>query len=295
MTEEITHWILHQQIIGKEKSPPLEEGIFHAISERIYSYLTKKWGIDQDELSSILLRLYTKLPGIVQRFQGRNAHFYTYLYSTVEWEVRSFRREKEIERKFEWVCEQEASYTYELPPEEKSEIPLGEKIYTILQESGLKGRRLEVLRQRLLFLVLRNTFFYSEDDFLSTFPLLGPSKREGIAYRKSILKSLQPRWEKQERLNLQKIKKYHRLFIHQEESRKLAQYGINKEPLERKILGVKKQLESLGERSRRNSLTPSHRHIANLLKIPQGTVDSGIYYIRKDLENLYPKIAKEAL
>lgn len=114
-----------------------------------------------------------------------------------------------------------------------------------------------------------------------------------------------PEWlfetkEKLDELCIKRVKnreylkeRFNRLFLEiTREQKKLSimEDGYEKDLLFEKMLEKQKRKENLIIKLKKRNCGPKNEEIAHILDIPKGTVDSSLFYLKKALESLLPRL-----
>lgn len=290
MLDYMTHQVLvYQSCRGCECENLLKQSLMDELSLHVYSYPGRKHSLSEEDWSNFLLGFHGKLQDILINFHYRGPSFWGYLNKVLEWQLLSYYRDAAKIRQAEWICERESIIEYDWSPEQK-EFCLQQKICYLLENTGFTDFRIDALRQRLLILVLKNVVFISVDEYFSVFPLLGPSLREADELRSLLLEFMKRKFDRKKMLELKRCENYYKLTL----TEKKRSEEINAEtlcPLNEKIKLYQKRLKRLDRQINRIPLFPSNEEISELLCLPKGSVDSGLYYLKNYLEEVYGQAA----
>lgn len=286
MLDYMTHQVLvYQSRLGSGVEYALKQTLVDELSLHVYSYPGKRHSLSEEDWSDFLLGFHGKMQDILINFRYQGPSFWGYLNKVLEWQLLSYYRAAVQFRQVEWICERESIIEYEWTAEHQ-EFCLLLKISYILDNAGFTDFRTEALRQRLLILVLKNVVFISEDEYFSVFPLLGPSVEEAGKYRDLLLTVMKRKFERKQRLELKRCENYYKLTL----TEKKRSEEIDAEALSRlneKIRLYRRRLKRLDRQINSIPMFPSNEDISELLTLPKGSVDSGLYYLKNYLEAEY--------
>jgi hypothetical protein len=286
MLDYMTHQVLvYQSCQERGSENALKQILMDELSLHVYSYPGRRHSLNEEDWSDFLLGFHGKLQDILISFHYRGPSFWGYLNKVLEWQLLSYYRQAVQFRQAEWICERESIIEYDCSPEAQ-DFCLLHKISHILDNAGFTDFRTDALRQRLLILVLKNIVFISEDDYLSVFPLLGPGSREAGEYRDLLLELMKRKFERKNKLELKRCENYYKLTL----AEKKRSEEIDREALCRfneKIKLYRRRLNRLDRQINSIPMYPSNEDISEILCLPKGSVDSGLYYLKNYLEAVY--------
>ena len=218
MVDVITHQALVYQAANRGHFRfAFKRTFLNDLSLHIYAYPGLHRVLREEDWSEFLLSFLGRVPDILMRYEFRGPSFISYLNSFLDWHLKTFYRSGERFRRECWVYERESALSCSCctdgscPMDCEMKDSLAEKLETIFSQAGVPRLRKEVLRQRLLVLVLKNAAVLDEDDYLTAFPLLGPSSEEALRMKRVLLKTLAPRMQRKQELSLKRNEAYFRL------------------------------------------------------------------------------------
>ena len=260
--------------------------ILNRLSLRVYNYPLGKFRASEDDCGEFYLYFYPRLLRTLSRFRDRGKPFEWYFNSVLRWHYKAYCARKRKEQ-VKWTAAKNALF-WELPvlapalPAECPAAPGTGRYRKIIPVDCLAGSREATSRRRILLLALKNAGQLDQ----SVLPWI--SGLTGIA--EDHLAGLV------ERLRANLYKRELRLHsLYQRQNRILAkvfllQYDLVQEfdPARRSELALsladaRGKLRSVQRTIRRTRLHPSNREIAELLGIPKGTVDTSLYWLRRQL------------
>ncbi len=285
--ESLTEQVLAYQQTGKGY-PRLAE----AVSLVVYNYPRRCCGFTEDDRGDFLLFFHPRISALVRRFRPMGKPFEVYLRSTLRWQLKSYaarktrsqRRDRLFSRQDMWsdltgdpVC---APGCEEDEPCSWDRI-LGAQRNATTDEAGrLRDRS---LRKRLLIAGMKSsaTLLPSEVDRLVR--LTGISIKE-IAHQCEVLRlRASSRLARYEVLSARRNRTFVRMQCLQEEVRETPA-GDRLERLQRSYRKLARRFARASREATAVIRTPTHREIADVLGVPKGSVDSGIFYLRSAIE-----------
>ncbi len=255
----------------------------------VYRYPQGRLNWTEDECGDFFLFFYPKIPGLIRRFEYRGKPFEAYLAGTLRWQAKTFAQEQKrlrrrcqlLERQDLWVVEEEepkicASKPLSMPKEMKRIIGMT-RDGKIATESKSK---------RLLFLILKECQFIDDTFLHYAADITGCEFTKLCSCVESLKAKLQKRKMRIAALEERRNKAFFRCN-YLEERLRMCIIPEEQENLARAITRLKQSLSHTREALARVPLSPTHRDIAEVLGIPKGTVDSGLFYLKSDMKTLY--------
>ncbi len=291
MMDYMTHQVLvYQSTVSDGDRGENHRVLMDELSLHVYTFPGYRKSLREEEWSDFLLSVTNRLHTIVMNFEYRGLSFLCYLNKVLSWQLRTFYRDDQKCRNEEWIHERESIIEYDFCREnEDAEFSLIEKLKCIVETSKMTPVRMESLKHRLLLMVLKNIASLSEDDYLGAFPFLGPSKQKAVLLRSELLTALEKKCRRREILTLKRNENYFRLNFH-EKKRSSCVDRHQCASLENRSCLYRRRIRRLDEQLKAIPLMPSNEDIAGVLKIPKGSVDSGLFYLRSYLEKLKEKV-----
>jgi hypothetical protein len=114
---------LHDLVIAYRRDGADRERIMEKVAELVYEEHSRYGFDDEDDAADALLRYRRRIERLVDRFEDRGQSFDAYLATSLRYLARSVRRDRRFKADRELVCERLAypSYGSEGPPDEDSD------------------------------------------------------------------------------------------------------------------------------------------------------------------------------
>ncbi len=264
-----------------------EEECFRIVVARVFSNPRRFGFLTVDEAAEAFMKYRDRLKSIIHKGASIQEGKDSYLDTCIRYLAKSLKRSIRSELAVTHVLENAESY----PAGEVVQIrhaPSGRILPTLEERQFIEGiapsfflQRMPAERKRLLFLILKCSWEMDDETIEKASRVLGvpviwlgglvhqgqSSLESAIAYRQVLTERANAQWVRQQVI----------------EARILTDsLGADmREKLNRSLALCRKRRASLLERKRRCRLLVSHRTIAAILKIPKGSIDSGIFYLRE--------------
>jgi RNA polymerase sigma factor (sigma-70 family) len=274
---------LTEKVLAFQRSNDGYEELVAALSPRIYQYPRQKLGWDEDSCGDFYLFFQPRLTRLLQRFRDQGKPFETYLCSVLSWQLKNFARDR---RKSErgW------SVSLRLVPvedeaEERDEAdacplpdPMDPRLRMIL---GQKSDR-----RNFLLLCLKCVRVLSSGRIAGLSGLTGVPEQDLCG----LVSELRARIAKKERRLECFRERRNRAFA----LCRLLETELSEEtdPARRETLRVRLEkargrMNAAMRRMSKVMLNPTNREIAEVLGMPKGTVDSGLFWLKRKLASVY--------
>jgi RNA polymerase sigma factor (sigma-70 family) len=280
---------LTQKVITFQKT---NEGLNDLVAElapRVYWYPRHKMGMDEDACGEFYTRFQPRLFRLLSRFNDQGRPFESYLCSVLSWELKNYSRER---RKAEqaWNTALRLEYPEEMPG-----------IWAQWEEArpdSLDGRMAALLRndadrRNFLILCLKNLRHISPDRVQELADAVGISEQTLDGYAAALRARMGNREKRLEAFRIRRNRAYSL-------SRLLEQELLTEADPERRmrihtaLLQAGKRMRTAMHRMSRIKCGPTNREIAEVLGIPKGTVDSGLFWLKRKLASVYDPCSRQS-
>lgn len=255
----------------------------------VYQYPQGRLNWTEDECGDFFLFFYRKIPGLIRRFEDRGKPFEAYLAGTLKWQAKTFAQEqKHLRRRCQLLARQDL-WTVE---EEEPKICASRQPFVPKEMKRVIGMahdgkiEAESKSKRLLFLILKECQFIDDTFLRYAAEITGCDFAKLSSCVEALTARLQKRKARIAVLEERRNKTFFRCN-YLEERLRLCIIPEEQENIVRAITRLKRSLSNTREALARVPLSPTHRDIAEVLGIPKGTVDSGLFYLKSGMKTLY--------
>lgn len=288
---------LTKEVIAYKKTGRGYRNLVRKISLIVYYYPKKKLGWNLDDCSDFFCMFYPKIAILIERYSFNDRPFEAYLSVTINFQLKTFLTKRSRKNKYSllfssstfWsTAEPSVAYwgTREEEPEIEEEIPTlvpeAKRCFEISEDGTITDFGMQ---RRLLFLTLTGSMYITMRLIEAVSTVTG-YKTEWIVLRIEALKhKMETRYIRIRELQERRSRAYLKVYkLHQE----LVECYEEKERV-RKIRLLRREKYCIRLATYELSKVPTcptHRDIAEVLDIPKGSVDSGLYYIKHSLSHL---------
>ncbi len=289
---ELTHKVLVFQ-----KNRTRWEELQETLALHIYRFPQENLGWDEDQSAELFLFCYKKMQPLVLRFCYQGLPFELYLRRNLQWRALTLQRQRNRTRIREQTLKEPTFWyrnePYQNPaPQEETELPdLPAPLNRLLPRNHEGCLKSQAMQQRLLILCLKYPL-HLRSRHCPQIARLTDTPLEIISHSlTNIRNTLTFRLDRVRELEIKRNDYYFK--IHRLEKRLREAPPPCRAPRDReKLTEYRRRLNRLNQTINAISLTPTHNDIAQILRIPKGTVDSALYYMRH-LQSGFPRRHRE--
>lgn len=295
MQRSLTEEVLDFQRTGRDW-----DGLFTRLAVEVYTYPRRWKGLDEDDCSDFYCLFYPELRGLVTRFVYRGRPFEVYLRVTMKWRLRSFSSrckhtrlcKRVLEEEISWASEGEPRYENgdAASPPDREEVAEQEASLTAIDPTARRILRIDgnnrisdrVIRKRVLFLAMMGAATMTQEMIARVAYLTG----ENVTWLEDRFNELRARiaarHRRVEHLRERRNLHFFRICCIQAQISAVEDVALRRGLFEAMIREKTFLANTLEEISRVRA-APAHSDIADILGVPKGSVDSGLFYLRNSL------------
>ena len=270
------------------------DGLVTEISLHVYSILRYKYKMDHDERGEFFCTFYPKIPGLVKRFKYYGTPFNGYLNKSILWNIKAYRSEKSKD-----ISRQKASFKepfYLVTPEinfteiDKTPLNISVTARKALKLDNKEDLLSNTIKQRILYLYMIEANFIDERLKDGIVQITGYNKKWLDSCTEKLKVKVQRRLDRIRSIRNKRNSAFFKYHLLQEKIN-FAENDKEKEDLETEISILREKVYKMNTIISKAPTRPTHKDIAEVLKIPRGSIDSGIYYIKTSFKEIDRKSA----
>ena len=282
-------WIINEKVIQYKQTNDNLENLVHELGIHVYSLLKNKFKLDDEERSEFFCEFYPKIPDLIKRFKFSGIPFEGYLISSIRWDIKYFRSKKSRLRGVEKAKHKDPFYL--VSPEndftivQNEELQISDKARSPLRLSKRSRILTDPIKQRVLYIYLLEA--ENTDDKLKNAII------KATGYKKKWLDNctakLRAKTDKRMlRIKLLRNRRNSAFFnLHLLQEKLNFSDNLNeKKDLIIKIERLRSIISKINNQISKAPSRPTHQDLADILGIPRGSIDSGIYYLKSAFEDL---------
>jgi hypothetical protein len=257
---------LHEYHGGKLRKKELEGIIFEYLLKNSNRFKLHGW--PRDECVDFLCWFYPRIGRAIDKYRDTGFSFDAYIAAMVQWASKEYIRIEASHR----ITEQTYwnMYTREL------EVCEHEPAY----DSGAVPFKPVSNPRQALMLLLKSYYFISEDFIDRAAPAMG-MKRETLKGLVEQMRNMRAHRDELIKGRQERIHTLHYRCLSFERRMNTALEGSARyEKLKIRLERARKQLASMRKRFSRMRIEPTNLQVAQVLGIPKGTIDSGLFAIK---------------
>ena len=249
------------------------------LAQRVYLFPRRQMGWDEDACGEFYLFFHPRLVRLLDRFRDQGKPFESYLCAVLGWQLRNFARErKQGERSWNVGLRIEPCQT----ENDEEEAPRGEE--TVLGIDGDVSAliRTPADRRNLLFLILKCSRTVDPEKIaaLAGLACVSPERLTSLV---TDLAQLRTRREARlETFRLRRNGAFSQVRLLETEIM-VETDNDRRAELSRRLQKARRRMRSAMTRMASVGLAPTNKEISAILEVPKGTVDSGLYWLKKKL------------
>ena len=271
---------LTSRVLEYQHSQAGLEGLVAEIAPRVLRYPRRRFGWDEDACSEFYLFFHPRLLRVLDRFRDQGKPFESYLSSVLHWQVRSFaRRQKRDEQA--WVMGFRLAPDAAPEPQDVAD-PVSFPVPCHVELPPLRTCD----RKGLLYLVLKCCRRLDPGELAAAAAATGIDPRRLAGMAEQLRAGLEP---VERRLAVLRERR-NRAFS---EARLLEAELIGRpddgrtEALRLRLAAANRRMNAAMARMARVRRDPTNREVARVLGVPKGTVDGGLFWLKRRLSPGY--------
>ena len=271
---------LTERVLEYQRSQDGLEGLVAEIAPRVLRYPRRRFGWDEDACSEFYLFFHPRLLRVLGRFRDQGKPFESYLCSVLHWQARSFARRRKRN-------EQAWALGYRLAPAAAPELdgppePERRPVLPTAPGCAASPQLHPSDRRSLLYLVLKCSRRLVQGDLAAAAEAAGvePRRLAGLVDR------LREGQEPVERRLAALRERRNRAFC---EARLVeAELAGSPDPgdaerLRLRLAAANRRMNAAVAQMARVRCDPTNREVARVLGVPKGTVDCGLFWLKRRL------------
>jgi DNA-directed RNA polymerase specialized sigma24 family protein len=272
----LTDKVLHYQATHAGLQAILDE-----VSPRIYDFPRRTLPYDEDASGDFYLFFHPRLLHLLDRFKDQGKPFEAYLHSVLTWQFKNFlRTRRQAERQWNTTLRLDPGEGYALPDTAQSEETTTGTLADVTGTSRLLRSKAD--RRNFTLLLLKQPTPIDAKIAPIMAKLTGQPPERLFALAETLKASREPGETRLDVLRARRNKAFAQTRLLEADL-----YGEidphRRETLMGNLARTKRRMSNTVDRMSRVALAPTNREIAITLGIPKGTVDSGLYWLKRKL------------
>jgi RNA polymerase sigma factor (sigma-70 family) len=279
---------LTEKVIAFQRSHSGLGELVTALAPRIYAYPRHKLGLDEDACGDFYLYFQPRLLRLLARFKDQGKPFESYLCSVLSWQLKNFARERRrSERGWNTALRLE---TGEREAEaEAAADPGGDREPGFPDEAELRFHGLldKACDRRNLVILALKCLRSLTPERISALSCLTRMPEDRLAgYAASLRARTEQRERRLEAFRVRRNRAFSQARMLEEELSRETD-PARRESLQGRLARTRRRMRTAIGRMSHVLLSPTNREIAEVMGVPKGTVDSGLYWLKRKLAPVY--------
>lgn len=283
---------LTQEVLEYQRTHLGLKALVDKISRIVYRYPRNYLGWDEDDVGDFFCMFFPKIEGLIDRFAFTGKPFEAYLAASIRWQMKTFAGRRAVFHARQDVIRAECKNWYRNAEQSVEDAVIGEQelayspqvtaVFGIGKDGSISDPS---VGRRFVYLVLRNAMLVDDSMIQHAAKLSGmdfdhllgcaTELRQMIAKRKSRYLSMA---ERRDSLYV----RIQQLTIQLERESE----GDRVQKCQRQLAFARERYDGIVNLLRSVSFLPTHKDIGEVLGVPKGSIDSGLHYIRKEIQGL---------
>jgi DNA-directed RNA polymerase specialized sigma24 family protein len=273
--ENLTEKVLHYQ-----RTRQGLQDIVNRIAPRVYQFPRRTMGWDEDACGEFYVFIHPRIIRLVDRFRNQGKPFESYLWTVLNWQLRNFARARNRdERRWRVSLRMDAGETT------ASEDPAGTDA---LRGSADLARciRSDADRRNFLFLVLKCSARIDSAQVPVFARIAGVTAETLLALAGTLADMRGARERRHEMFRDRRNRSFAAIRLLETELHDETD-PAKRASAEQALAKMRRRMASAMQRMSRVGCAPTNLEISRVLDVPKGTVDSGLYWLKRKLAPVY--------
>ncbi len=273
---------LTQKVLQYQKTRAGLGDIVDELAPRVYQFPRRMMGWDEDACGEFYVFIHPRLIRLLDRFRDQGKPFESYLWAVLSWQLRNFARERRRgDRAWSVSLSIDPGNTFTVEDLDGSSCPDFPGTAAIARCISSDADR-----RNFLILALKCSRLIDDENAATLASIAGISISDLLALAAKLQTFRSSREERLETFRCRRNKSYAQALQLEAELHREVD-GERIAALQTALARHRRRMRAAMYRMARVSVSPTNREIAGLLGIPKGTVDSGLYWLKRKLASVY--------
>ena len=269
---------LTQKVLQYQRTHEGLRDLVGELAPRVYQFPRRKMGWDEDACGDFYVFIHSRLIRLLDRFRDQGKPFESYLGAVLSWQLRNFARERKRSERA-WNVSLRLQADEEAPEQSCTHWPGAPDSITPLIRSDAD-------RRNFLFLILKCSCTLDIEE-AATLAGIAKVDEKRLLDLVQVLRGMRNRRETRlETFRCRRNKAFSQARLLEVEM-KAETEPLRTQVLRAGLVRARRRMRLAMKRMARVGLAPTNREIALVLGVPKGTVDSGLYWLKKKLASVY--------
>jgi RNA polymerase sigma factor (sigma-70 family) len=278
--ENLTQKVLQYQKTGQGLREIVEE-----IGPRVYQFPRRTMGWDEDACGDFYVFIHPRLIRLLHRFRDQGRPFESYLWAVLNWQLRNFARDRRRDER-RWQVSLRVDPGALVTREDHGAEQTADLDALTASAAFARCLRSPADRRNFLFLVLKCSRQLDPERAPSLAQLADVTAQRLLGLASALRDLRGAREARQEMFRGRRNACYAAIRVLETElasetdPEKLAS-------LRERLRRTRRRMSVAMQHMSRVALAPTNREIGRVLGVPKGTVDSGLFWLKRKLASVY--------
>ena len=268
-----------ERVLQYQRSREGLRGIVEDLAPVVYQFPRRRMGLDDDACGDFYVFVHPRLLRMLDRFHDQGKPFESYLWSVLNWQLKNFARNR-----------RRAQRAWALGLTLETDIPAepAEDAAARFPDPGAVASRIrsDADRRNFLFFILKCARLIDDRNAESLAGIAGITASSLRVLAGRLLEQKAAREERLATFRGRRNRAYVRIRALEDDLRGETD-ASRVDALRLNLARERRRMAGAMHRIARVGIDPTNRQIAELLGVPKGTVDSGIFLLKKKLGSVY--------
>jgi RNA polymerase sigma factor (sigma-70 family) len=269
---------LTEKVLQYQKTRVGLRDLVDELAPRVYQFPRRKMGWDEDACGDFYLFVHPRLIRLLDRFRDQGKPFESYLCAVLNWQLRNFARDRRLGQT-NW----NVSLRLEDKEEDADDSPMSPRVSSDIASVV----RTDADRRNFLFLVLKCSRSLDTENAQALAPIAGISSARLLSLAATLQGMRSKREARLETFRCRRNKAFATIRVLETELVSLHGDEERIAVLRKRLARTQIRMRAAMQRMARVGLSPTNREIGEVLGVPKGTVDSGLYWLKRKLASVY--------
>ena len=281
---------LTEKVLQYQKTREGLGDIVNEIGPRIYQFPRRTMGWDEDACGEFYVFIHPRLIRLLDRFHNQGKPFESYLWAVLGWQLRNFARERNRdERRWRVSLRMEPGSAEDLSESFEGSrcLEAGPGEEALNASSAVARCVLSAAdRRNFLFLILKCSRLIDAENAPALARIAGITAESVLSLVAALRDARSARESRHEFFRCRRNKAFAAIRFLEHEL--LAEVDpMKRASLEKSLGRMRLRMSTAMQRMSRVGLAPTNLEISRALRVPKGTVDSGLYWLKRKLASVY--------
>jgi hypothetical protein len=275
---------LTQKVLEYQRTHEGLPDIVRELAPRVYQFPRWKMGYDEDACGDFYLFIHPRLIRLIGRFRDQGKPFESYLWAVLSWQLRNFARERR-RGEHTWNTLLRLDPGTGVAADAQSADDCGLDAGRVAACFG-RHIRSDADRRNFLFLSLKCSRMLDQDSAPVLAAVAGIATAELLAHAAVLRDMGASRERRMETFRCRRNRAYAQARLLEAELRNETDQE-RRDAMTATLSRVRRRMSTAMHRMARVGLAPTNLEIARVLAVPKGTVDSGLFWLKRKLSMVY--------